>query len=83
MKKIWTQKDIGMDIIKLLQYSDPLISAAKLNEILPGKIQTIFIMVAQSLDQRKNAENKVKCQAMFLAHLLGSSIGKLIYYTFK
>ena len=36
-----------MDIIKLLQNSDPLISAAKLNEILPGKIQTIFIMVAQ------------------------------------
>ena len=50
-----------MDIIKLLQGSDPLISAAKLNEILPGKIQTIFIMVAQSLDQRKNAENTVKC----------------------
>ena len=72
-----------MDIIKLLQYSDPLISTAKLNEILPGKIQTIFIMVAQSLDQRKNAENTVKCQAMFFAHLLWSSIGKLINYTFK
>ena len=57
-----------MDIIRLLKDSDPLIAA--LNEILPGKVQNILIMVAQSLDQRKNAENTVKCQAMFLDHLL-------------
>ena len=42
-----------MDIVKLLEDSDPLIGAAKLNEIHQGKIQNIFIMVARSLDQRK------------------------------
>ena len=72
-----------MDIVKLLEDSDPLIGAAKLNEIHQGKIQNIFIMVARSLDQRKNSGNTVQCQTMFLAYLLWSSTGKNIYYTFK
>ena len=59
-----------MDIIKLLEDSDPLIAAAELDERLPGQVQNIFIMVAQSLDQRKTAGNTVKCQANFLARLL-------------
>ena len=46
------------------------------------KVQNIFIMLAQSLDQRKTAENTVKCQANFLVRLLWSSIGKRTYYTF-
>ena len=64
-EKIWTRKDIAMDIIKLLEDPDPLIAAAELNESLLGKVQNIFIMVAQSLDQRKTAGNTVKCQANF------------------
>ena len=68
-EKIWTRKDIAMDIIKLLEDPDPLIAAAELNESLLGKVQNIFIMVAQSLDQRKTAGNTVKCQANFLTHL--------------
>ena len=69
-----------MDMIKLLEDSDPLIAAPELNERLQGKVQNIF-MLAQSLDQRKTKANTVKCQANFLAHLLSScliahSIGK-------
>ena len=69
-EKIWTRKDIILNIIKLLEDSDPLIMAAKLNERLLRKVQNILIMVAESLDQRRNAGNTVKCQAIFLAHLL-------------
>ena len=42
-----------------------------------------FIMVTESLGQRKTAEITVKCQANFLAHLLSSSIGKVMYFPFK
>ena len=59
-----------MDTIKLLEGSDSLIAAAQWNERLPGNIQNIFVMVAQSLDPRKNAGNTLKSQAMFLARLL-------------
>ena len=69
-EKIWTRKDIAMDIIKLLEDSDPLIAAAGLNERLLEKVHNIFIMVAQSLDQRKTAGNTVKFQTNFLTHLL-------------
>ena len=69
-EKIWTQNDIILNIIKLLGDSDPLILAAKLNERLLRKVQNILIMVAQSLDQRRNAGNTVKSQAIFLPRLL-------------
>ena len=59
-----------MYIIKLLEDSDSLIVAPELNERLQEKVQNIFIMLAQSLDQRKTAENIVKCQANFLVRLL-------------
>ena len=59
-----------MDIKKLLEDFDQLIAAPKLNERLQGKVRNIFIMLFQSLDQRKNAGKTVKCQASFLAHLL-------------
>ena len=59
-----------MYIIKLLEDSDSLIVAPELNERLQEKVQNIFIMLAQSLDQRKTAENTVKCQANFLVRLL-------------
>ena len=81
-EKIWTWKDIAVDIIKLLEDSDSLIAAPELNERLQEKVQNIFIMLAQSLDQRKTAENTVKCQANFLVRLLWSSVGKRTYYTF-
>ena len=55
-----------MDIIKLLEDSDSLIVAPELNERLQEKVQNIFIMLAQSLDQRKTSENTVKCQAKFV-----------------
>ena len=71
-EKNWSRKDVTMDTTKLLEDSGPLIVATELNEIFPKKLQNVFIMVAQSLDQRKNAGNTklIKCQAMFLAHLL-------------
>ena len=53
-----------MDTIKLLEGSDSLIAAAQWNEKLPGNIQNIFVMVAQSLDPKKNAGNTLKSQAM-------------------
>ena len=59
-----------MNIIKLLEGSDPLIAAAELNERIPGKVQNIHIIATQSLDQRRNAGDTVNCPAMFLAHLL-------------
>ena len=43
-----------MDIIKLLEDSDSLIVAPELNERLQEKVQNIFIMLAQSLDQRND-----------------------------
>ena len=46
------------------------IVAPELNERLQGKVQNIFIELAQSLDQRKTPGYTVKCQANFLAHLL-------------
>ena len=55
--KNWTRKDIAMDVAKLLEDSDPLIGAPELNERLPEKIQNVFIISSQSLDQRKNARN--------------------------
>ena len=82
-EEIWTWKDIAMDIIKLFEDSNQSIAAAELNERLPGKVQNIFIKVAQNIGQRKTAGNTVKCQAMFFAHLLWSSIGKLTYCTLK
>ena len=81
-EKIWSWKGIAVDVIKLLEDSDPLNVATELNERLQGKVENIFIMLAQSLDQRKTAGNTEKCQVDFLAHLLWSSIGKLTYYTF-
>ena len=62
--------DIAIDIKKILENSDPLIAAPELNERPEGKLQDIFIMLAQSLYQRKTARNRVKCRASFLAHLL-------------
>ena len=49
---------------------DPLIPAPELNERPRGKLQNIFVMTAQSLDQRKTVRNRVKCRANFLARLL-------------
>ena len=62
--------DIAIDIKKILENSDPLIAAPELNERPEGKLQDIFIMLAQSLYQRKTERNRVKCRASFLAHLL-------------
>ena len=61
-----------MDIKKLLEDSDPLIAAAELNEKLPKKVQNVFIMAAQSLDQRKNAGNieSSEMSSYVLSHLL-------------
>ena len=59
-----------METKKLLKDSDLLIAAPELNEMLQGKTQNIFIMLLQSLGQRRNRGNTVKCQASFLAHLL-------------
>ena len=61
-----------MDINKLVEDSDPLIAAPELNEGPQGKVQSIFIMLAQSLYQRKTAGNRVKYRASFLADLLWS-----------
>ena len=69
-EKIWTRKDIAMDIIKLLEDSDLLIRPAELNKRFLRKVQNIFIMVSQRLDQRKTAGNTIKCQANFLTHLI-------------
>ena len=69
-EKIWTRNDITMNVIKLLEGSDPLIAAAELNERFPGKVQNIHIIATQSLDQRRNAGDTVNCQTMFLDHLL-------------
>ena len=59
-----------MDIKKLLEDSDPLITAPGRNGRPQGEVKNILIMLAQSLDQRKTAGNRVKCRASFLAHLL-------------
>ena len=74
-----------MDITKLLEDSDPLIAATELNEKLPEKVQNVFIMAAQSLDQRKNAGNieSGEMSSYVLSHLLWSSILKHVYCTFK
>ena len=69
-EKIWARKDIAMDIIKLLEDSDLLIRPAELNKRFLRKVQNIFIMVSQRLDQKKTAGNTIKCQANFLTHLL-------------
>ena len=44
-----------MDKAKLLEDSDPLITAAELKKRLPKKVQNVFIMATVSPDQRKNA----------------------------
>ena len=44
-----------------MEDSDPLIAAPEVNETLQGNVQTSFIMLAQSLDQRKAAGDRVKC----------------------
>ena len=41
-----------MDMKKLLEDYDPLIGALVLNERLQGKVQNIFMILAQSLHQR-------------------------------
>ena len=82
LKKSRLKKAIAMDIKKIIGRPDPLIPPPELNKWPQGKVQNIFIMLAQSLDQRKTAENTVKCQVNFLVHLLWSSTGKLSYYTF-
>ena len=70
-EKITKKKNnIAMETKKLLKDSDLLIAAPELNERLQRKIQNIFIMLLQSLGQRRNGGNTVKCQASFLAHLL-------------
>ena len=50
-----------MHINKLVEDSDPLFAAPELNERPQGKAQSIFVMLAQSLYQRKTAGNRVKC----------------------
>ena len=55
---------------KIIGRPDPLIPAPELNERPQGKVQNIFIMLAQSLDQRKTVRNRVKCRASFLGRLL-------------
>ena len=40
-----------MDIIKLMEDADPLIAAPELNERFQGKVQNIFVVLAQSIDQ--------------------------------
>ena len=59
-----------MHINKLVEDSDPLFAAPELNERPQGKAQSIFVMLAQSLYQRKTAGNRVKFRASFLADLL-------------
>ena len=53
---IWKKLDTkGVDKAKLLEDSDPLITAAELKKRLPKKVQNVFIMATVSPDQRKNA----------------------------
>ena len=59
-KKILTWKDIAVDIIKLLEDSDPLSAAPELNERLQRKV----------FDQMKPVRNTIKCQVNFSVHLL-------------
>ena len=65
-EKIWTWKDIAMDITERLWSTN---CTPELNERLQGKVQNIF-MFAQSLDPKKTAGNAIKCQANFSAHSL-------------
>ena len=71
-EKNWIRKYSLVDITKLLEDSDPLIAATELNEKLPEKVQNVFIMAAQSLDQRKNAGNieSGEMSSYVLSHLL-------------
>ena len=55
---------------KIIGRPDPLIPVPELNERPQGKVQNIFSMLAQSLDQRKSVKNRVKCWASFLARLI-------------
>ena len=64
-----------MDVIKLLEDSGLLIAAAELNKILPGKVQIIFIMVAQSPDQRKNWKEHSKMSTYVLSSFTLKFIG--------
>ena len=50
-EKILTSKGIAMDIIKLMEDADPLIAAPELNERFQGKVQNIFVVLAQSIDR--------------------------------
>ena len=71
-EKNWIREDSLVDITKLLEDSDPLIAATELNEKLPEKVQNVFIMATQSLDQRKNAGNieSSEMSSYVLSHLL-------------
>ena len=88
-EKNWTRKDITMDTTKLLEDSGPLIVATELNEMFPKKLQNVFIVVAQNLDQRKNAGNTESYKmssyvlSSFTFKFCPSSVVKLICYTFK
>ena len=81
LKKSRLKKAIAMDIKKIIGRPDPLIPPPELNKWPQGKVQNIFIMLAQSLDQRKTVRNRVKCWASFLARLRYSSILENLHIT--
>ena len=68
-----------------MEDSDPLIAAAELNEKLPKKVQNVFIVTAQSLDQRKNAGSieSSKMSSYILSSFTLKFYCQLVYYTFK
>ena len=73
MGQIWKNLDLRghrNGYKKIIGRPDPLIPVPELNKRPRGKVQNIFIMPAQSLDQRKTVRNRVKYWASFLARLL-------------
>ena len=53
-EKIWTWKDIAMDIIKLLEDSDLLNAATKLNDRLQEKVQNILLFLQKLIAHPKS-----------------------------
>ena len=70
--KNWTRKDIAMDIRKLLEDSDPLITAPELNERLPKRYKMFLLWLLKFLIKKRiqGTQNPVTWRAMFLAHWL-------------
>ena len=53
-EKIWTWKDIAIDIIKLFEDSDLLNAATKLNDRLQGKVQNILLFLQKLMTHPKS-----------------------------